>query len=59
MQDKDAAQLRKDGSDKPCDHPKIVKEYHLGMQTGDYVCTTWGETRWGSDWNKKPPEKSS
>ena len=27
----------------PCDHPGLAKEYILGAQTGDKVCTTCGE----------------
>ncbi len=54
MQDTKAAELRKNWGDEPCDHPHLEKEYHLGMDTGDYVCTTCGETGWGPDWNKKP-----
>jgi hypothetical protein len=38
----------------PCDHPHITMEYYLSAQTGDYVCTTCGEARWGRGWNKKP-----
>ena len=44
MQSKKAAQLRKDWGNQPCDHPNIEKEYYLGAQTGDYVCTSCGET---------------
>ena len=58
MQLKDAAQLRKDRGDEPCDHPNIEKEYYLGAQTGDYVCTSCGKAGWGPDWNKKPEDKS-
>ena len=27
----------------PCDHPELAKEYILGSNTGDKVCTTCGE----------------
>jgi hypothetical protein len=30
----------------PCDHPKVDKEYHLGMQTGDKACLVCGESWW-------------
>lgn len=33
----------------PCDHPKLDKEYHLGAQTDDVVCTTCGESWWHTD----------
>lgn len=52
MQLSRAAELREDWAKKgnpPCDHPSIEKEYYQGAQTGDYVCTTCGETRWGRD----------
>jgi hypothetical protein len=28
--------------DKPCDHPSWEKEYHLGSDTGDKVCSRCG-----------------
>lgn len=27
-----------------CYHPRLVKEYYLGTQTGDVVCTACGES---------------
>ncbi len=54
MQSEEAARRRKEWGDEPCPHPSLEKEYMGGMATGDYVCTTCGETRWGSDWNEKP-----
>jgi transcription initiation factor TFIIIB Brf1 subunit/transcription initiation factor TFIIB len=42
MQMDEAARLREKWGDKPCSHPKIMKEYYLGSQTGDKVCTTCG-----------------
>jgi hypothetical protein len=30
--------------DKPCDHPKTDREYHLGAQTGDVGCLVCGES---------------
>jgi len=52
MQAKEAEALRKRKSGKPCDHPHIVKEYDLGADTGDCVCTKCGEARWGRNWNR-------
>jgi len=51
-------QLRREWGDKPCDHPYLEKEYHLGMHTGDYICTTCGEAGWGRDWPKKEREQN-
>ena len=45
MQFDKANDLRKDwreAGNKPCDHPDTDKEYYLGAQTGDYICTTCG-----------------
>lgn len=46
MQFKDAKELRskwqKDGN-KPCSHPELEKEYYLGSQGFDYICTICGE----------------
>lgn len=47
MQMEKAAQLRKLWKAKgnpPCNHPDLDKEYYLGADTGDYVCTTCGES---------------
>lgn len=52
MQMKKAAELRKAWAEKgnpPCAHPRLDKEYDLGSDTGDVVCTTCGETWWHSD----------
>ncbi len=57
MQAKDAEELRRRWGRKPCTHPKIVKEYDLSAATGDYVCTTCGDARWGSDWNTADADK--
>jgi hypothetical protein len=53
IQMEDVEKLKKQWGNKPCDHPRLLKEYHLGMATGDYVCEQCGQTGWGSDWNKK------
>jgi uncharacterized Zn finger protein (UPF0148 family) len=42
MQARDAAGLRREWGEKPCNHDHTEKEYHLGMHTGDYVCTMCG-----------------
>lgn len=47
MQAKDATRLRSTWGDKPCTHPHAEKEYDLGGDTGDYACTTCGDTWWG------------
>lgn len=43
MQAKKAANLRRAWGEKPCEHPAFEKEYILGSQTGDYICTHCGE----------------
>ena len=57
MQARDAAQLRKEWGNKPCDHPKWEREYDLGAQTGDYVCTTCGKVEWEGDFKKMQQAK--
>jgi len=52
MQTTDAEKLRKAWGDKPCNHPKLEKEYYLGTATDDYVCTQCGKADWGRNWNK-------
>lgn len=49
MQMNEAMQVSKEWGNKPCDHPSVEKEYHLGTQTGDYVCTQCGQTRSNRD----------
>lgn len=41
----DAMKISKEWGNKPCDHPRVEKEYHSGAGTGDYVCTQCGQTR--------------
>jgi hypothetical protein len=53
IQMKDVDDLKKRWGDKPCNHPRLLKEYHMSMATGDYVCAQCGKTGWGSDWNRK------
>jgi hypothetical protein len=52
MQMKKVAQLRREWAEKgspPCEHSTLDKEYHLGADTGDLVCTSCGETWWRDD----------
>jgi hypothetical protein len=56
LQLEEARELRKEWGNKPCDHPRVVKEYYLGTSTGDYVCTTCGTSGWGRNWNKPQQE---
>ena len=42
MQMKKAESLRRAWGDKPCPHPNLEKEYDLGADTGDEVCTQCG-----------------
>lgn len=44
MQMTDAMVLKKSGGDKPCDHPELEKEYYLGANTGDFVCSQCGQS---------------
>ena len=53
MQLSEATALHKSWGNRPCSHPRLEKEYYLGMATGDYVCTTCGQSGWGSNWNEK------
>lgn len=49
IQAKRVEELRRSWGDKLCTHPDADKEYDLGGQTGDYACTTCGDTWWGRD----------
>ena len=47
MQIEEAAALRRAWKAKgnpPCEHPEVDREYYLGANTGDHVCTTCGAT---------------
>ncbi|MCL2404511.1 MAG: hypothetical protein FWC92_03070 [Defluviitaleaceae bacterium] len=44
MQTDEACRLRKEWGDKPCSHPNTEREYFLGASTGDFVCTSCGES---------------
>jgi hypothetical protein len=37
-------ELRESWGKKTCSHPHLEKEHYLGSDTGDFVCTTCGET---------------
>jgi hypothetical protein len=52
MQEEKGAKLRKEWAEQgnpPCNHPRIDKEYHLGADTEDRICTTCGKTWWRND----------
>ena len=38
-----AKKLREEWGDKPCNHPKIEKEYYADTHTLDYVCIQCGK----------------
>lgn len=44
MQMSEIKKLKDSWGNKPCDHPELDKEYILGYQTGDYICTSCGES---------------
>lgn len=33
-----------------CTHSSLLKEYHLGAATGDYICAHCGKSGFGRDW---------
>lgn len=43
MEDKKAKKIRAAWGDNPCEHPQFEKEYFLGSDTGDYICTQCGK----------------
>lgn len=43
MQNEKAQNLRNNWNGKPCKHTKLEKEYFLGSDSGDYVCSQCGE----------------
>ena len=53
MQMLEASALNKAWGEKPCEHPTLEKEYHLGSATGDYACTACGKSQSGNDWNEQ------
>jgi len=40
----DVRRLKSRWGNKPCSHPRFVKEYYKETPTGDFACTTCGET---------------
>ncbi|MGI2107315.1 hypothetical protein ACRN9A_19490 [Shewanella frigidimarina] len=58
MKMSEASKLRAKWDNKPCNHPDLSKEYHLGAATGDYVCTTCGECGFGRDWVKREKDEA-
>jgi hypothetical protein len=46
MQFDKAMKLKREAKEKKlkCSHPELDKEYYLGSSTGDWVCTTCGES---------------
>jgi hypothetical protein len=57
MQFDKALELRRRWGDKSCDHPEFEKEYYLGAQTGDYVCTVCGKVFPESEWKSGQQQK--
>ena len=53
MQMKKAEELRSKRTKSPCKHETVVKEYFLGADTGDYACTTCGESQRMDEWKKE------
>jgi hypothetical protein len=53
MQRNKVEQLKEIWGDKPCDHPKIQKEYEHKSLTGNIVCLQCGRTIYNSA--KHPP----
>lgn len=43
MQTREAIELRNAWGDAPCEHPEFDKEYDLGADTGDFICTQCGK----------------
>lgn len=59
MQAIKAAKKSREWGDKSCNHPKIEKEYYLGADTGDYVCTTCGLAMPENEWDIHKSGKSN
>lgn len=57
MQMDEASERRKEWGDKPCDHPQVVKEYFLGTNTGDFVCTQCGKSASSREYLEKEQQK--
>jgi transposase-like protein len=55
VQMSDAVQIRKQweaSGSPPCGHPTVHKEYFLGAATGDYICSTCGESFSRQEWRE-------
>lgn len=52
MQHEEAKRLKENWGDKPCDHPSFEKEYYLGADTMDFLCSTCG-----ADFTRNEKEK--
>lgn len=64
MQTKDAVKLRERWTKKGnplCEHRNLEREFNSEVATGNYICTTCGESGLGNEWQKKQrsPEKST
>ena len=59
MQARKAHELRLAWGNKPCSHPDLDKEYDLGADTGDLVCTTCGLTQSRADWEAQRRDVAS
>ena len=56
MQMDEAQELRKQwiaNGNPTCPHLHLDKEYYLGADTGDYVCTACGRAGSGNNWPEK------
>lgn len=58
MQFEKANRLRDEWGDKPCSHPSTEKEYYLGADTGDRVCSQCGRVVDESEDDKNDKSKS-
>ncbi len=58
MQHEKAQGLQKSTKGVNCPHPKFEKEYMKGMQTGDYVCTSCGQSFMSSEVDDIERERS-
>lgn len=59
MQHAAAMKLRKAWGEDPCDHPNLEKEYYLGSDTMDYVCTTCGKEFTNQEKENRNDKKSN
>ena len=56
MQSERAKRLEWDWKAKgnsPCEHPQLEKEYLAGLDTGDLLCSSCGETASRPEWDKR------